>query len=64
MVGSLTPKLGTPIIRVSKDVYLCLNVPINPRNDAGFACMASAIGRVLPMVGQFLKGGDSRAVIS
>jgi hypothetical protein len=53
VAGSLTPNLGTPIIRVSKDVYLCLNVPINQRNDAGFACMASATGRVLPMAGQF-----------
>ena len=61
---SLTPNLGTPIILGSKDVDLWLNVPINPRNDAGCGCMASVAARVLPTEGPFSKGAGSKAVTS
>ena len=62
--GSLTQKLGTPIIPVSKDVSLWSNVPINLKNGAGCAYTDSGIARALPMEERFSNGGDSRAVIS
>jgi hypothetical protein len=53
MIVSLTPNLGTPIISESKDVQLCLNVPINPKNDAGCAYTASGVVPALPMAERF-----------
>ena len=50
---SLTQYLGTPIILWSKDVFLCLNEPINQRKDADFACMVSATVPVHLMEGRF-----------
>ena len=61
---SLTQYLVTPIILWSKDVFLCLNEPINPRNDAGLASTVFATAPVLLTAGRFSSDGDLKAVIA